>query len=588
MAQKYTLVTIIIGLILISSACSSPTEETPSADVRAESITPEVIPPTLTAVFPTLEYQPTRTPRTFLPAQSGSLISDKNEFFTAAGNCIACHKNNIDQAGNDVSFGEYWRSSMMANSTIDPYYLAGVSMNIDRFPEYSAAIESKCSTCHMPMAHISDIFYGEESLIFSAEGYLDSQHPLHNLASDGVSCTACHQIQYEGLGEFSSFSGGFVIDQDTPMGARTLFGRFDLQQTSQNMMSNSSGFISLQSDHLLESELCATCHNLYTHYVIGDGSFSDEWFPEQTPYTEWLNSDFATRFTCQDCHMPAAEGSVVLSNMGPGGPRSPFATHGFVGGNVYMLSILKNFGGEFGVQAGAEHFDATIGRTLTLLQSNTAELSISPPVVEDSLLSFDVTTNTSTGHKLPTGYPSRRAWLHVRIEDVDGQLIFESGAVEDNGAIIGNDNDVNTLAFETHYNEITSPDQVQIYESLMHDVSGNLTTVLLSASAYSKDNRLLPTGFDKASVTGDIAPYGKAVTDDNFTGGGDSVTYQINTGSSDGPYQVSVELLYQSISYRWAEDLSTYDTQQSLIFTDYYNALSNQPVILAVQTTHSD
>jgi len=438
------------------------------------------------------------------------------------------------------------------------------------------------------MAHLSDSFYGEESLIFGTEGYLDSQHPLHKLASDGVSCTACHQIQDEELGEFSSFSGGFTIDNNTTMGARTLFGRFDLHRSSQNMMAKSSGFISQQSDHLFESELCATCHNLYTHYVTEDGTFSEEWFPEQTPYTEWLNSDFASRSTCQDCHMATAEGSVVLSSMGPGGPRSPFATHGFVGGNVYMLGVLKNFGGEFGVQAGPEHFDATIERTLTHLQSNTAELSISPPVLENSLLRFDITTNNFTGHKLPTGYPSRRAWLHVRIEDGDGQLIFESGAVEESGAIIGNDNDENPLAFEGHYSEINSPDQVQIYESLMHDVSGNLTTVLLSASAYIKDNRLLPTGFDKTIVTGDIAPHGKAFTDDNFTGGEDSVTYQIDTGSSDGPYQVSVELLYQSISYRWAEDLSTYDTQQSHLFTEYYDSLSNQPVVLAFLIANSD
>ena len=588
MPHKPTLIILLICLVLLSSACSGSDADIPTKVVVAESLTPEVIPQTPTATVQTPENQPTRTPRPFSPAQGGSLISDKNEFFTAAGNCVACHKNNIDEAGNDVSFGEYWRSSMMANAAKDPYYLAGVSMNIDRFPEYSAAIESKCSTCHMPMAHLSDSFYGEENLIFGTEGYLDSQHPLHKMALDGVSCTACHQIQDEELGEFSSFSGDFTIDNNTPMGARILFGRFDLHQSSQNIMANSSGFISQQSDHLFESELCATCHNLYTHYVLEDGTFSDEWFPEQTPYTEWLNSDFATRSTCQDCHMPTAEGSVVLSSMGPGGPRSPFATHGFVGGNVYMLGILKDFGGELGVQAGAEHFDATLERTLTHLQSNTAELSISPPVLENSLLSFDITTNNFTGHKLPTGYPSRRVWLHVRIEDGDGQLIFESGAVEESGAIIGNDNDENPLAFETHYNEITSPDQVQIYESLMHDVSGDLTTVLLSASSYSKDNRLLPEGFDKTSVTDDIAPYGDAVTDDNFSGGGDSVTYQIDTGSSDGPFLVNVELLYQSISFRWAEDLSTYDTQPSQLFTDYYNTQSNQSVVLAVQSTHSD
>jgi len=390
------------------------------------------------------------------------------------------------------------------------------------------------------------------------------------------------------MGDFSSFSGGFVIEKGASMGERTLYGRFDLHQSSQNMMSKSSGFISLKSDHLLESEICATCHNLYTHYVLEDGTFSEEWFAEQTPYTEWLNSDFATQSTCQDCHMPAAEGSVSLSSMGPGGPRSPFATHGFVGGNIYMLGVLKDFGGELGAQATVEHFDATLDRTLTNLQSNTAELYISAPILEDSQLSFGVTTSNLTGHKLPTGYPSRRVWLHVWIENENGQVVFESGAVEKNGAIVGNDNDAESQAYETHFNEITSPDQVQIYESIMHNVSGNLTTVLLSASSYSKDNRLLPAGFNKTAVSDDIAPYGKAISDENFNGGGDSVSYRIDTGDAEGPFLIYVELLYQSISYRWAADLNAYDTEQSQLFGDYYNTLPNQPAVLAVQIAESD
>jgi len=588
MSRKSHLIIIFLGLTLLTGACNTSSPKAPAIVPSAVPLTPEVVPPTATAGAAISANPPTRTPRPYSPARGESFLSDKNEFFAAAGNCVVCHMNNFDKSGSDVSIGEYWRSTMMANAAIDPYYLAGISMNIDHFPEYGAAIESKCSTCHMPMAHFSDLFNGEEILIFGPEGYLDHQNPLHKLALDGVSCTACHQIQDEGLGDFPSFSGGFSIDNDTPMGSRTLFGRFDLTQPSQNMMSNSSGFISLKSDHLVQSELCATCHDLYTQYVTKDGTFSEEWFPEQTPYSEWLNSDYATRSTCQDCHMPLAEGSVVLSTMGPGGPRSPFAKHSFVGGNAYLLDILKNFGGELGVQAGAEHFDATIERTLTQLQTNTAELTISPPVLEDSLLSFDVSINSFSGHKLPTGYPSRRIWLHVRIEDGDGQLIFESGAVEVNGAIVGNENDQNSLAFEAHYNEITNPDQVQIYESIMHDVSGNLTTVLLSASSYSKDNRLLPAGFDKTSVTNAIAPAGNALTDGNFIGGGDSVTYLIDTGDSAGPFLVEVELLYQSISYRWAEDLSAYNTEQSNQFTDYYNTLTNLPVVLAFQVVPVD
>jgi hypothetical protein len=444
----------------------------------------------------------------------------------------------VDEAGNDVSNGEYWRSTMMANAAKDPYYLAGVSINVARYPEYRAAIETKCSTCHTPMAHFSDAETGEPIILFGADGYLDPQHPLHTLAVDGVSCTICHQIQNEGLGEFTSFSGGGVFDMQTPMGSRAIFGPFVPQRSGQNIMSGTSGFIPRQGDHLVQSELCATCHNLYTHYVTEDGTFSEDWFPEQTPYSEWLNSDYATQSTCQDCHMPPAEGAVVLANRGPAIPRKPYAKHNFVGGNAYMVGMLKDFGGELGVQAGTEHLDATIARTVTQLESQTAALAITDPVLAETMLSFDVTTNVLTGHKFPTGYPSRRAWLHVTVKDTDGQVIFESGGVGNDGAISGNDNDIDALAFEPHHDEITSPEQVQIYETIMQDVYGDVTTVLLSASAYSKDNRLLPTGFDKTVVTTDIAPQGQASTDNDFIGGADTVTYRVDMGAATGRFSL--------------------------------------------------
>ncbi len=82
----------------------------------------------------------------------------------------------------------------------------------------------------------------------------------------------------------------------------------------------------------------------------------------------------------------------------------------------------------------------------------------------------DVHVRNLTGHKLPTGYPSRRAWLHVTVRDRGGRIVFESGAVAQNGAIAGNDNDADALAFEPHHSEIRTADQVQIYESVMSDL----------------------------------------------------------------------------------------------------------------------
>ena len=101
------------------------------------------------------------------------------------------------------------------------------------------------------------------------------------------------------------------------------------------------------------------------------------------------------------------------------------------------------------------------------------------------------------GHKLPTAYPSRRSWLHVTVRDRNDKVIFESGALRPDGSIAGNDNDADPRRFEPHYNEITSGEQVQIYEDIMGDTKGDVTTGLLTAVRYLKDNRLLPQGFDK-------------------------------------------------------------------------------------------
>ena len=61
----------------------------------------------------------------------------------------------------------------------------------------------------------------------------------------------------------------------------------------------------------------------------------------------------------------------------------------------------------------------------------------------------------------------------------------------------GNDNDADPSRYEPHYSEIRSADQVEIYESILGDENGHVTTGLLAGVRYLKDNRLLPDGFDK-------------------------------------------------------------------------------------------
>jgi hypothetical protein len=130
----------------------------------------------------------------------------------------------------------------------------------------------------------------------------------------------------------------------------------------------------------------------------------------------------------------------------------------------------------------------------------------------------------------------------------------------------------------------TFPDQVQIYETILENIVGDVTTRLLAAKGYAKDNRLLPVGFDKVVAGEDIAVHGGALDDEDFEGGGDTTRYAIALDGAPQPLNVTVELLYQAISYRWAENLRAYDAAEVNRFLGYYDAVPNEPVVMDTAT----
>ena len=75
---------------------------------------------------------------------------------------------------------------------------------------------------------------------------------------------------------------------------------------------------------------------------------------------------------------------------------------------------------------------------------------------------------------------------------------------------------------------------VQIYESMMADASGAVTTGLLKGTRFVKDNRLLPRGFDKATAAADIAVRGEAASDEDFGADGDRVRYLVDVSGTAG------------------------------------------------------
>ena len=190
----------------------------------------------------------------------------------------------------------------------------------------------------------------------------------------------------------------------------------------------------------------------------------------------------------------------------------------------------------------------------------------------DRVLEAEIQVEVLTGHKFPTSIPTRRAWLHFVVKDSSGQVIFESGKQNPDGSIQGNAADADPLAYEPHYEVITQPDQVQIYEGIMQNSDKEVTYTLLRAGSFAKDNRLLPVGADKENLPADIAVYGLAAQDANFVGGGDLVRYQVDTGGYEGPFTVSVELLYETLSYRFVQDLLLDKTELTERFGAYYNS----------------
>lgn len=497
--------------------------------------------------------------------------------FQTSDRCFVCHSGTNLPSGAQVIIGADWRTSVMANSSRDPYWQASVRRESLDHPQAQPAIEDECSTCHMPIARYHSRLDGKAGQVFAHLPF-SAQRPADKEAADGVSCSVCHQIAPENLGTPASFTGGFVVHGPTAEGTRPEYGPFDIDPDLRTVMhSSTEGFQPTHSDHIRSSELCATCHTLITKALDAAGKEIGS-LPEQVPYQEWLHSDYRNRQSCQNCHMPAVSQPApiarILSNDRPGTAR-----HQFIGGNFLLQRLLGRYHDQLGVSAPAEQLAAAAESTERYLQTQAARLALSEPRLAGHLLTTAVAVQNLGGHKLPTAYPSRRAWLHVQVRNRMGNVVFDSGTLNADGSIQGNDNDRDPGTFEPHYRVIRSPEEVQIYESILGDAQHRVTTGLLSAVGYLKDNRLLPAGFDKTTADAQIAVHGDALQDPQFTDHGDQVRYEVQVDPQAAPFEVTAELWYQPIGFRWAMNLKPYDASEPQRFTGEYAGMSTKSAI---------
>jgi hypothetical protein len=489
--------------------------------------------------------------------------------FRGAAACSPCHSINGNQ---DASRGDsepspamydQWSASIMGYGSKDPLWQAKVTSEVLRAPEdWGDYIEGKCSTCHTPMAtaEARNPEDPQDVLLFGEDGFLNPDHPLHGAAMDGISCTLCHRIEDSpALGTDEGMSGAYTIAYVEEPVDRPHYGRYE--DTFDQPMRSSVGMLNAFGRQISDPALCATCHNLKTPFFDGDGNIAEGEFPEQTPFSEWQASDSAAGenpMGCQKCHMASQEEGTLASKPGwlPKRERPP---HDFISANTEILQLLAAETADAGGDPGPLLASAEKGRDL-LKDAGTLELL--DPSFGDGILEFKLLVGNLTGHKLPTAFPSRRIFLHVVVRDAEDSdtIAFESGAMREDGWIEGDDYDVDSGAWEPHHLEISSPEQVQIYETILGTTDYQPTCTLLRAAHYLKDNRITPIGFDPyvLEVPEDVLPVGECEGDGDFGPGSDAITYNI-AGLTRPGYTVTVELRHQAIGWPYVNDLREFE-----------------------------
>jgi hypothetical protein len=134
-----------------------------------------------------------------------------------------------------------------------------------------------------------------------------------------------------------------------------------------------------------DSKFCATCHQVVNRKGI----------KVLNTYEEWLNSPYPSEgIHCQNCHMPQVPGTKIVDPEIYPSERIVTA-HRFLGGHS-KINISK-----------------------------AAKVTMMSDYRKDTLVVTVYVTNEESGHKLPTGIPSRKLVLSVRIFDEEGNVIGE-------------------------------------------------------------------------------------------------------------------------------------------------------------------
>lgn len=240
--------------------------------------------------------------------------------------------------------------------------------------------------------------------------------PEFDVASDikgqGVTCDFCHTIR--------------EVKLDHPEGPFIKIpGRV---KTGPYTNAESPAHLTERKEFFKKSELCGGCHQLKAKtgvLIIGT-------------YEEWKESPYASSgVQCQDCHMPVQKEKRIVSPELKA-PKRDVNLHNLAGGHSIeqVKSALK--------------------------------VKIKEVKREGSSLRVGVEmANVGSGHKIPTGTPSRKLLLKVVVRDKSGRLyledekVFEKVLMDENKEILKEDHDIFLRAARIYYDNRISPKETR-------------------------------------------------------------------------------------------------------------------------------
>jgi hypothetical protein len=509
------------------------------------------------------------------------------EMFVTSDQCLGCHSaSSINMSLPPVNLSPYteWRASLMGLAGRDPVFHAQLAWEKTQQPKHTAFFDQTCYRCHGVMGRRQiEIDSGkpfEHSMIYALPGQPNAKYGA--LARDGVSCAACHHVSPEGLGTPATYTGQFKTGP-----ASELYGPY--QRVVTLPMQNALGVTPVYGSHIRSSALCGSCHTVVLPVFDRQGRKVKEIY-EQTTYLEWRNSIYqnerapvsAEARTCQDCHMPATykkrdlvfrianvedESYPDADHRAPDDqitpvPRKPYARHMLMGINLFTLAMFQQFADLLGIRTtdymwseGIAGLETAHDSALELAQNETATIAIRSMRRSRSALDVGVRVVNLAGHSFPSGVEFRRAFIELQVLGGDGKALWASGRTSPFGVILNGTTDQPlktefVAEIQPHHQLITREDQVQIYEELVADTEGKVTTSFVALDRPVKENRLQPRGWRRDGPHAELTePLFEAAKDPDYRdgSGSDSLVYRIPLAAIAGAKTITATLYYQSV-----------------------------------------